>query len=66
MLVGLTGEIEEQLKRIARQKQADIGGSFQDCYEEVLTDYRSGAISEGLINFLLKSPEAKIVLDYEP
>ncbi len=63
-VIILRNEVKEVLERIARQKQADIGGSLQECYNETLADYKSGVITDELINFALKHTDAQIVLDY--
>lgn len=52
------------LEKIARQKQVDVGGTFQDCYDETLSDYKIGAISDAFIGFVLQHPDAKIVMEY--
>ncbi len=60
----LRNEVDALLKKIAKQKQADIGGTFQECYDETLADYQSGAISDGFIEFALNNPDATIVLGF--
>jgi hypothetical protein len=64
MMYILRNEVDQVLKRIARQKQADIGGAFEDCYDETKADYVSGAITDEFIEFALKNPDAQIVLGY--
>jgi hypothetical protein len=64
ILFILRNEVKQVLEKIARQKQADVGGTFKECYDEILADYQSGAISEGLIDFVLKHPDAQIAIGY--
>lgn len=63
-IIILRNEVDEVLRRIARQKQDQIGGTFQQCYDETLADYHNGAISDGLVNFVLTHPDAQIVLGF--
>ncbi len=60
----LRNDVDEVLKRIARQKQSEVGGTFKQCYDETLSDYQSGAISDGFIDFVLENPDAEIMLGY--
>lgn len=60
----LRDEVDQVLTRIARQKQAEIGGTYQECYDETLADYQNGVISDGFIDFVLKNPDAQVVLGY--
>lgn len=64
MIIAIRNEVREVLEKIARQRQADIGGTFEQCYQETLADYCNGAITNGFIEFALKHPDAQIVLDF--
>ena len=66
MMIAIPNEVHGLLERIARQKQADIGGTYEQCWQETLADYESGAISDGFIAFALKNPDAQIVLGFGP
>ncbi len=60
----LRNDVKQVLEKIARQKQEEIGGTFQECYDETLADYQNGAITDGFINFVLENTDAQIALGF--
>ena len=61
----LRNEVDQVLKRIAKQKQAEVGGTFEENYNETKSDYAHGVITDGFIDFVLRNPDAEIVLGFK-